>query len=261
MKTKLITNILLEEYNKNQKYSLPKHLNEAFKKYGDSKLFAFVNSSVFSSMIEGSGIDMENYLFNKETKFQSKEMSRIDDLISAYGFAKLNSLNEKNVLKAHAILSKNLEIAPKYKGCFRDKNVRIGNSIKTIYQATPANHLKQELNKFFTDLSILLNRQKYSYNEAFYYGSMIHLVFENIHPFADGNGRMGRLIEKWFLSKVLNEKVWNIPSEINYWVKRENYYKNLNAIGDHYENVNYKHALPFLLMLPASFSLSKRYTK
>jgi Fic family protein len=261
MKTELITNILLEEYNKKQKYSLHKHLNEVSKKYGNSNSFAFVNSSIYSSMIEGSGIDMDNYLFNKETNHKSDEMDRIDDLINAYLFAQKNALNKKNVLKAHSILSKNFDISEKYKGAFRDKDVRICNLFKTIYKATATEELKGELDKFFNDISTLLNKKQYSYNEAFYYGSMIHLVFEKIHPFADGNGRMGRLLEKWFLSNVLNEKVWNIPSEINYWIKRESYYKNLTVIGDDYTNVNYKNALPFLLMLPTSFSLSKRYTK
>ena len=88
------------------------------------------------------------------------------------------------------------------------------------------------------------------------------MVFVNIHPFADGNGRLARLMEKWILADLLkNDCVQKIPSEINYWIKRENLHKNLNVLGNKYESLNYDRALPFLLMLPTSFGISKKFRK
>jgi Fic family protein len=84
------------------------------------------------------------------------------------------------------------------------------------------------------------------------------LVFVKIHPFADGNGRAARLIEKWFLAQYLGNIAWSVPSEINYYLKRDKYYDTLK-VGSTYEEVDYTMALPFLLLLPSCFSISKKY--
>ena len=100
----------------------------------------------------------------------------------------------------------------------------------------------------FSDITILLS-SKLTITEIFYYAAYIHLVFVNIHPFVDGNGRATRLIEKWFLAKMLGEHAWGISSEKNYWENRSAYYKNLQ-IGVNYYETKYEKSIPFLLMLP-----------
>lgn len=256
---KLITNICLDKYNKKQTYSLAKHVKSLERLNIQSSVFAFTKSSVFSSLIEGSGIDFDSYLFNKETGHKSREMSQIEDLIKAYQFVKIHPLNYKNVLEAHKILSTNFDILPKYKGFIRNKEVRVSNFYTTVYTGTIMSELENELNLFFSDLGKLLQKKTHSYNEAFYYASMAHLVFVKIHPFAHGNGRISRLLEKWFLSILIGDVAWAVPSEVNYWVKRNKYYSNLNLLGKSYNEVDYNKSSPFLLMLPTSFGLSKKY--
>ena len=87
--------------------------------------------------------------------------------------------------------------------------------------------------------------------EIFYYAAYIHLVFVNIHPLVDGNGRATRLIEKWFLAKKVGANAWCITSEKNYWDHRKTYYENLQ-IGVNYYEVKNEKSIPFLLMLPNS---------
>ena len=75
-------------------------------------------------------------------------------------------------------------------------------------------------------------------------------MFVKIHPFNDGNGRIGRLLEKWFIASKLGEKAWYIPSELYYYNHLKQYYDNLARVGLFYEDLKYDKGVPFLLMLP-----------
>jgi Fic family protein len=261
MKTQLINNHLLDKFENKQRFTLLKHLNDLAKKQNES--FAFVRSSVFSWMIEGSSIDLDNYLFNKESEYQNKEMNQIDDLISAYKFARTHVINEKNVIEAYKIMSQNLSLAEEFKGKIRNREVKIRTwTGSTVYEGCRVEYLNDELTKFFFDIEQLKSRARYTYNEAFYYAAYAHLVFVNIHPFADGNGRMSRLIEKWVLATLLqNQHAWKIPSEINYWIRREKMHLNLNKLGSSYAALDYSKSLPFLLMLPSSFGITNKFMR
>jgi Fic family protein len=116
--------------------------------------------------------------------------------------------------------------------------------------ATPA-EVKSEMQKLYNDIAALI-AEDLSIEEVFFFASMIHLVFVKIHPCNDGNGRSGRLIEKWFLAQKLGEKAWFIESEKHYYDLHQTYYKNIRILGLEYIELDYSKALPFLLMLPES---------
>lgn len=248
------------DYNDKQKFSLAKHLKSLDSLKHEPATFYFLRSSVYSSLIEGSTIDIDNYFDNINSGYASKEMQQVQDLIKAYEYAKTHSLTIKNLLQAHKIVIENFEMQEKFKGNLRDKEVRVANLTTTVYIGLAVGKLESEFKLFFNEINELLKRKTYTLNEAFYYASLVHLVFVKIHPFADGNGRMARLLEKWFLSSLIGDRAWKIPSEANYYVKREKYYKYLQ-IGKSYETINYKVATPFLLLLPTAFSLSKKFYK
>lgn len=116
--------------------------------------------------------------------------------------------------------------------------------------ASPYN-VETEMEKLYNDIEILMNRPM-PVCEVFFFASILHLVFVKIHPFADGNGRSARLMEKWFLAQKLGAKSWLIQSEKLYYAEHSNYYKNIRALGLEYPELNYSNALNFLLMLPHS---------
>ena len=99
--------------------------------------------------------------------------------------------------------------------------------------------------------------QDLTIEEVFYYASYIHLTFVNIHPFGDGNGRISRLLEKWFLAEKLGPRAWFIKSEKYYYRNINSYYKNLARLGMFYEDIDYDKSIPFLLMLPQSLTFDK----
>ena len=215
---------------------------------GDFK-FYLANSAVHSSNIEGNTVSFDTYLKSSEFNLhlKTKEIKEIEELIAAYQFARENELTLDNILKTHEILTQSI-LVKKERGKIRKVKVGVRSEGQLIYLAVEPEFIKQELEKLFVDISVLL-KSKLTTAEILYYAAYIHLVFVNIHPFVDGNGRATRLIEKWFLAKILGENAWCITSEKNYWDNRPTYYKNLQ-IGVNYYEVKYEKSIPFLLMLP-----------
>ena len=223
------------------------------KTYGTGDFEYYIQASAtYSSNIEGNSIDIDTYLKNKKFNVRSKpkEMAEIDDLIAAYNFAIKTELTQKSFLEAHKILSKTILSLKTQRGKLRNQQVGIFSNGKVEYMAVEPEFVKEEMAKLFSDIKELISRDL-SYKEIFYYASMIHLLFEKIHPFMDGNGRAGRLLEKWFLSEKIGENAWSIQSEQYYAKHRAEYYKNIH-IGYNYYTLKMEQCIPFLLMLPMS---------
>lgn len=212
-------------------------------------------SSVFSSKIEGEDIELDSYVKHKRfgIEFQPDYTKKIDDLYNAYAFAQNNELNQNNILEVHKILSKHI-VADEWQGRHRMHNMYVATEDGRIeYVATSPYEVENEMAKLYSDIEALC-KAKLTIQEVFFFASIIHLVFVKIHPFNDGNGRTGRLLEKWFLATHLGEKVWFIESEKNYYLQHQSYYKNLRILGLEYVELDYTKALPFLLMLPNSLN-------
>ncbi|TDG37071.1 Fic family protein [Pedobacter changchengzhani] len=211
-------------------------------------------SAVYSSNIEGNTVDLNSFMNAKlsKDKFKpTKEIQEIEDLVSAYDFAQNNNLNEVNFLKSHQILSKQLLISG-LRGKYRKDKVGVFGQSGLVYLAIEAELVGAEMKLFFTQISKLL-LATITEEEVFYYAALIHLRFVHIHPFRDGNGRVARLLEKWFLSIKLGMDFWKIPSEKYYKDHQPEYYKNIN-LGVNFYELNYNKCLPFLIMLPNSLN-------
>ena len=120
-----------------------------------------------------------------------------------------NKLNEAFILKIHSLLLNGIQ---EDAGLYRKHGVRIvGANVPT------ANYLK--IPQLMKEIVKDINRQK---KDIISHVSEIHSRFEQVHPFSDGNGRIGRLIIHAMLLKK------NIPPTIITVKKKKIYLSVLN---------------------------------
>jgi Fic family protein len=228
-----------------------------FEQLKDSELsmdtFSFYTSvsAVFSSKIEGEDMELDSFIKHKRlgVQYQPDYTRKIDDLYDAYIFAQQNRLNPENISSAHAELTKHI-LHPSQQGTFRSGNMFVVTKDGKIdYVAASPDNVVAEMEKLYEDMMYLI-QASLSFEEVFFYASLLHLVFVKIHPFNDGNGRTARLLEKWFLAEKLAEKAWFVQSERFYYEYHHTYYNNIRKLGLEYEALNYSEVLPFLLLLP-----------
>ena len=150
--------------------------------------------------------DTTNHILGN-IKEEAKYSSAIENLYdedsikknsNAIAWFYLNSISTKPVnhviLQAHGTLMKGQhQFNP---GKWREYNVRVGLSVPPHYDLVP--NMMKEFDEF--------NRSN-KYDNIFkaVYG---HLWFERVHPFADGNGRIGRAIASYLLKKEISKKIY-----------------------------------------------------
>ena len=153
---------LFKEYLEIWQNSLPEILSKyQFAETKAGEEYQIQSSAVFSSNIEGNTLDLNSYMnakLSKEIFGKRKEIQEIDDLVDAYEFAKKHDLNEKNFLKSHEILSKELLIKS-LRGKYRSDKVGVFGSEGLVYLAVEAEFVKNEMQKLFADIQELLKTE------------------------------------------------------------------------------------------------------
>ena len=219
--------------------------------------FAFAASAVYSSNIEGVDLDLDSFLASKQRGVdapQKKAHAQVAALESAYLFAHDTPITEANWLHAHGLLGEPF-LNTEMRGRYRNEQVAVYGPAGIVYMAVEAENVAGEMATVFEDVETLL-AAGIEPDEALYHAALLHLVTAHVHPFADGNGRAARLLEKWFLASALGEAAWAVPSEYHYWMHRPQYYATLR-LGTNFYFLDYdqggpegKGALAFLMMLP-----------
>jgi len=145
--------------------------------------------------IEGSTLSEEQVsavLDGKPVMASVRELAEVKGAIAAYD--KLNGLNPyklDDLLEAHRLMMG--EVLTRA-GQFRDKAVGVYKGKEVVHVAPPAH-------KISGLMAELLAWAKQSDAHPLIVSSVFHYEFEFIHPFIDGNGRMGRLWQTLMLAQ------------------------------------------------------------
>ncbi len=146
-----------------------------------------------------------------------REVQEVKNALAAYDrFDTWKPKVEKDLLEAHRILMSGLIDEA---GSYRRGGVGVMSDHQVIHMAPPANRVPQLMADLFgwlaaTDAHPLIA------------SSVFHYEFEFIHPFADGNGRMGRLWQSLILARW-NSLFADIPVESLIYEHQAEYYQTL----------------------------------
>ncbi len=129
---------------------------------------------------------------NKKVIGPKKDIQEVLNAIEVYEqLPKLNPNSLKSFLKAHTILMKGLIKNP---GTLRQKSVGIVKGTEVAHIAPPFENLPFLMKSLFDYL-------EQGDDPVLIRSSVVHYEIEFIHPFVDGNGRMGRLWQTLILMK------------------------------------------------------------
>jgi Fic family protein len=150
---------------------------------------SLLKSSLFSAKIEGNTLDIKDLRYSPKLNPDYKQRLEVENILLAFSFITKNQHKEIDIdyiLGLHAIVMKGL----------RDDLGRIRKEVSAIFNQSgfpvyippPPSELPDLLKKLTSYVNEITNEN------VLIKGSLLHISFEKIHPFLDGNGRVGRLL-------------------------------------------------------------------
>ena len=196
--------------------------------------------TIHSSLaIENNSLSLEQItaiIDGKRVLGNPNEIQEVKNSIQAYDLLlTLNPYNEKDLLKAHKLMMQDLV---ENSGKYRTDGVGIFDGEKVVHVAPPAKRIPELMADLFEWL-------KTSDVHPLIKSCVFHYEFEFIHPFQDGNGRIGRLWQTVILKEWKEVFAW-IPVETLIKENQKEYY---NALGVSDKSANSTKFIEFMLSI------------
>ena len=202
-----------------------------------------------SLAIENNSLSIEqvtDIIAGKRVLGPQNEICEVKNAFEAYEhLLELNPYLIKDILKAHKMLMHDLT---KEAGTFRQGGVGVFAGDRLVHMAPPAERVPQLIKE-------LIDWLKKDKAHPLIKSCVFHYEFEFIHPFADGNGRMGRMWHTLILYKWKPIFGW-LPIETIIRERQEEYY---NALGKADSKADSGVFIEFLLQ--AIYDSLKEYDK
>jgi len=190
-----------------------------------------------SLAIEGNTLSVEQItavLDGKPVIAPPKEVQEVKNALAVYEkFDDWHPLNEQAMLKAHRVLMLGLV---EQLGMYRSGGAGVMSGKEVVHMAPPANQVPRLIGNLF-------NWLQQTDHHPLIASAVFHYEFEFIHPFADGNGRLGRLWQSLILAKW-NPLFANLPIESLVYAHQADYYQ---AIGESTEQTDCAPFIEFML--------------
>ncbi len=191
--------------------------------------------AVLSSRIENTQAGMEDLFAYEidESNQRTSDVKEIANYVKAllYGIKRLKDLPICNRLirELHAILMEGVRGGQAFPGEYRTTQNWIGPPGCSLADATYVPPPVNEMNEALSALEKYINED--TKEPALVKCAFLHYQFEGIHPFVDGNGRIGRLLITLYLCShgVLSEPLLYLSEFIERY--RDDYYRLLLSVS------------------------------
>ena len=189
--------------------------------------------TIHSSLaIENNSLSLEQItaiIEGKRVLGSPNEIQEVKNALQAYELLlTLNPYEEKDLLKAHKLMMADLV---ELNGKYRKDGVGIFDGNQVVHLAPPADRVPFLMSDLFEWL-------KNSDVHPLIKSCVFHYEFEFIHPFQDGNGRMGRLWQTVILKEWKSVFAW-LPIETLIKENQVKYYNALNSSDSDANSTNF----------------------